>query len=892
MEFSVTSDTCRICLENNPNCCLLSDSYKGNIPQFKGNSNLETFMDVYKFVAGIKDPVAAPESSVTDFFPKRVCNDCTVKLATALEFRRKALRSEDVLKNLIELYDDRELDNTEIVDDIDESETANDEFLDEIDVGEYKVEKIEYVQEPTTLVENDKSIANKSESSPELSSAGSSNKSKSIKFTGKKVSWPTAWVNAAKKKQAEKKDILWRGNPLTTQCEDCGKMIISRNLKAHMVSHKSIDTPKPYSCNICNSTFTVRKNLNNHKRIHSNDKRYTCSYCNMKFLHWGSRRYHIARCHTGEKKHVCEICGAGFRNSSQCIIHYRRHTGSTPFACDQCDRQFVYKQSLKFHQLSHTDAKNFHCDVCGKSYKSRKSLRIHVRTLHELEKNYVCPICNLAFSQNHVLRTHLLKNHPDYEPPPPGTIVSVKGLERLKKLAEIVPDAVAHKMEFSVTSGTCRICLENNPNCCSLSDPYRGNIPQFKGNPNLETFMDVYKFVAGIEDPVAAPTSSVTEFFPRRICKDCTVKLAAALEFRRKALRSEDVLKNLIELYDDHDLDNVEIIDDIDESETFLDEEFIDEIEEEEYKVEEIEYVQEPTSYAEKDKVIAKKTENSQELVSAESSNKSKSIKFTDKVSWPKALINAAKYNQSEPKDILWRGNRLTTQCEDCGKIIVTRNWKMHMASHKSKVDRPRPYICNICNSTFTLKENLSKHKRIHSNDKRYTCSYCNKKFLHWASRRYHIDRCHTGEKKHVCEICGAGFCNSSQYILHSRRHTGSTPYACDQCDRKFVDGQSLKFHLLTHSDAKNFPCDVCGKSYKSRKSLRVHIRTLHDLEKNYVCPICSQAFSQNHVLRTHLLKNHPDYEPPPPGTIVSVKGLERLKKLAEMVPDAVVHDQ
>lgn len=436
-------------------------------------------------------------------------------------------------------------------------------------------------------------------------------------------------------------------------------------------------------------------------------------------------------------------------------------------------------------------------------------------------------------------------------------------------------------MDFSVSVDTCRVCLQNKSSTEKMmTDPYIvGSIPQFKGVPKLESYLDVYGFVAGVGDSLTVPTSaSAVEFFPTRICDDCVMGLLAAFEFRRKVLRSEDVLRNLMDLYNDQE--EVETVEVIEESEIMIREEVEETIAFDENE-QEFEYVNEEMVYGDMDNAIEDDYETTVEDVSQSGpsqSSKPSSIK-----------AKGARYAPVQKEDVFFRGKPLTAQCEDCGKIVSSRSLKMHKLSHENDgVDRPKPHVCEICDARFTLKENLNMHKRIHSNDKRYSCSYCNKKFLHCSSRRYHVDRCHTGKKKYVCEICGAGFCTSSQYVLHTRRHTGATPYPCELCDRKFISGQALKFHMLSHSDDKNFPCNVCGKAYKSRKSLRFHIRTLHDLEKNYVCPICSQAFSQNHVLRTHLLKNHPDYEPPPPGTIVSVRGVERLRSQAAMEPDAV----
>ena len=41
--------------------------------------------------------------------------------------------------------------------------------------------------------------------------------------------------------------------------------------------------------------------------------------------------------------------------------------------------------------------------------------------------------------------------------------------------------------------------------------------------------------------------------------------------------------------------------------------------------------------------------------------------------------------------------------------------------------DKPRPYLCTVCDKRFTRKDNLNKHKQIHSG--KYKCTECGKCF-------------------------------------------------------------------------------------------------------------------------------------------------------------------
>ena len=42
-----------------------------------------------------------------------------------------------------------------------------------------------------------------------------------------------------------------------------------------------------------------------------------------------------------------------------------------------------------------------------------------------------------------------------------------------------------------------------------------------------------------------------------------------------------------------------------------------------------------------------------------------------------------------------------------------------------------KPYVCLICNTTFTRQHSLNYHMLIHNNQSRFTCIECGRKFRH-----------------------------------------------------------------------------------------------------------------------------------------------------------------
>ncbi|PIO33042.1 hypothetical protein AB205_0121700, partial [Aquarana catesbeiana] len=86
------------------------------------------------------------------------------------------------------------------------------------------------------------------------------------------------------------------------------------------------------SCPVCGKTFTGRRPLRRHKRIHKTERPYTCS-----------------------------VCGKGFIEKRKLIMHQRVHTGERPFSCSECGKCFIEKEKLLTHQKIHTGERPFSC---------------------------------------------------------------------------------------------------------------------------------------------------------------------------------------------------------------------------------------------------------------------------------------------------------------------------------------------------------------------------------------------------------------------------------------------------------------------------------------------------------------------------------------------------
>ncbi|XP_025900052.1 zinc finger protein 282-like [Nothoprocta perdicaria] len=91
-------------------------------------------------------------------------------------------------------------------------------------------------------------------------------------------------------------------------------------------SPRSQAREKPYKCNKCQESFSQKKTLVIHQRVHS-----------------------------GRSGGVlgCSYCGKTFSHPSNLIRHQRIHTGERPYQCGECLKRFTQKQHLLQHQKIH-----------------------------------------------------------------------------------------------------------------------------------------------------------------------------------------------------------------------------------------------------------------------------------------------------------------------------------------------------------------------------------------------------------------------------------------------------------------------------------------------------------------------------------------------------------
>ncbi|XP_043281628.1 zinc finger protein 2 homolog [Venturia canescens] len=141
-------------------------------------------------------------------------------------------------------------------------------------------------------------------------------------------------------------------------CEICGKRFSQKaNKTKHVKIHK--EGAKPHTCGICGRSFSDLEEMNLHRAGHGGGKPRKCSYCDESFRKKSELSLHTSRCHTFEKLHKCAFCQKAFHSLYNLKQHVMVHTGQKPYACSGCDLRFTQKSNLTKHfERKHADRTN------------------------------------------------------------------------------------------------------------------------------------------------------------------------------------------------------------------------------------------------------------------------------------------------------------------------------------------------------------------------------------------------------------------------------------------------------------------------------------------------------------------------------------------------------
>ncbi|XP_063734875.1 zinc finger protein 1035 [Eleginops maclovinus] len=214
-------------------------------------------------------------------------------------------------------------------------------------------------------------------------------------------------------------------------------------------------------------------------------------------------------------------------------------------------------------------------------------------------------------------------------------------------------------------------------------------------------------------------------------------------------------------------------------------------------------------------------------------------------------------------------------------------------------VEVPKPFICPVCNMSFTNNAGLTGHLRVHTRKVPFNCKTCKKGFWNKSLLRNHNRKCRYGsfsEKTKTKQLevplkaeidivlndmldfekssklvqtdfaCKEEFMDkspqSSEENDEQSKKKKTVQYQCSECDQSFTDGLLLISHLEDHGRQeqakKRNACVKCGQVFASQTNLGRHMK-IHESDQMLTCPVCSRICTTESELEIHRTCHDPN---------------------------------
>lgn len=206
-------------------------------------------------------------------------------------------------------------------------------------------------------------------------------------------------------------------------CSFCGKIFMYKTcLEQHQRTHTN---ERPFACDVCGLRFKEKSSMKCHAaRIHHSTPELKCTVCNKAF--WNNFELNVHnRIHTNERPYLCEECGKTFSmrramNKHIITVHGKDVKLRCPvnklIKCPVCEKTFRWKYELTKHEVVHTKERPFACGICGMRFTQSSSMRSHIRSFHDEdgslnphpEPRPQCDMCGKVFVKKSELARHLV----------------------------------------------------------------------------------------------------------------------------------------------------------------------------------------------------------------------------------------------------------------------------------------------------------------------------------------------------------------------------------------------------------------------------------------------------------------------------------------------------
>ena len=137
---------------------------------------------------------------------------------------------------------------------------------------------------------------------------------------------------------------------------------------------------KPYSCQICDQSFTISGQLTSHQKKHTQGSWISCDTCKLTFSKTKNLETHNKIYHSGRNRPNCKLCKKSYTSNRDQKLHIISHTGEKPYLCTECPKPVRLPNHLKEHLVLFLD-KNHIPALCVRNVSQRHYKKIHNSTM-------------------------------------------------------------------------------------------------------------------------------------------------------------------------------------------------------------------------------------------------------------------------------------------------------------------------------------------------------------------------------------------------------------------------------------------------------------------------------------------------------------------------------
>ncbi|XP_071488461.1 uncharacterized protein [Diadema antillarum] len=628
---------------------------------------------------------------------------------------------------------------------------------------------------------------------------------------------------------------------------------------------QSMIGPRPYKCQLCESTFLEDSHLQVHVEIHSMDGPWICVVCNRSLKQRAHLLEHVYT-HWGYKPYICLYCPMDFKRTYEAERHMslhkqqeRRKKAQQGKVVKTCERQakdqalkqlttnqvvteklaVTKRQPSKDEDTSSSTnegdadlretvpeavgmtpqkldgkARPFSCEMCDKAFTAKSSLKEHL-FLH-YGKPYACDFCERQFTRKAYLISHMKESHPAEDTTAvEESILDAKYEEVINKVMEKLPsvDLKVERERVEITSASsdrpysCKVCSKDFQFSATLKNHMKVHV---KLKPLLCDFCE-RRFVrqSYLDEHIRTQHPPGTRSKdPNKPFKCDTCQLAFS---KRAYLKDHKIRHKLKKPFPC----------------TFCSKSFRRRC-----------LLQMHISRHHAEEYLKMTTKSSEISVR---SQLAKSTDNTLKIKMPFVKQRLASSKSSFKKDPL--------MCHECGATFSCRaNVRRHMRIHSGE----RPFKCEFCPWTFNRKEVLQGHlKKKHSSmmqQGNFSDHAVNQNsFAMKVHNQVASKKCKSAFSRQVDLVKHQKFAHgmltdanrkspSSSVIKiktePGRSSSGSVPsdlHVCHRCGSRFETFWGLESHMRVHEKHSRFPrpfkCKTCGAAFKGHSNHTRHQR-------------------------------------------------------------------